>query len=375
MPSTDSGNALKIATLTLNRIAAEMRKYLLLICLLTCMKCLSQDVYNMQVWKNGNVIFRSQVDSIDSINFTPVHDGRYWEDVMRIPSQEEIDEHNSTSTARSPYVAVWLDTKQEAPFSQISIDFKADHIPPATYCSPVNFYIDYSSLLDKYVKADNGKHISGYGGLQRQADGTRYNAILSLWDAFCTDSLGKTDTLRATLVKPAGEEAVVFNHEGSGVSYRPEYSWMPGKWYRMLVQLGVSETTGNTTLGQWVGDIAEKKWTQLCVFDLGAPGLKFKKDFAAFLENFSPASSGDVRTMELKNVRVYNSTKNEWVNIYSGYMYHDGDQKTKKSGTYQYGTDDSMFWMITTGIEDCAPSQAPGIYNVLESDTGNPLKL
>ena len=352
-----------------------MRKYLILFWSLTCMKCLSQDVFNMQVWKNGGVIFQSSVDAIDSINFIAVSGTRSWEDVMRIPAPKEINEYNRTSTARSPYVGAWLDTHQEETFSQLSIDFKADHIPPATYCSPVNFYIDYSSLLTQYVKVDNNGSISGYGGLQRQVDGTKHNAILSLWDTYCTKSSGKVDTIRAKIVKPTGVESIAYSHEGNGVSYRPEFSWIPSKWYRMLLQLGISETTGNTTLEQWIGDISEKKWRQLCVFDLGAPGLRFKGKTAAFLENFSPTSAGDVRTMEFKNIRIYSGKKNRWVNIYSGYMYNDDSESIKKSGSYQYGADERAFWIITTGIKDCSPSQVSGSYNVLDSDTGNPLNL
>jgi len=339
------------------------------------MKGLSQDTYNMQVWKNGGVIFQSSVDAIDSINFVAIHDTRLWEDVMKIPSQREIKEYNSTSTARSPYVGAWLDTHQEEPFSQLSIDFKADYIPPATYCSPVNFYIDYSPLLTQYVKIDNNGSISGYGGLQRQIDGMKYNAILSLWDTYCTTSSGKVDTIRAKIVKPVGAESIVYSHEGKGVSYRPEYSWKLGQWYRMLLQLGVSETTGNTTLEQWIGDFSEKQWRQLCVFDLGAPGLKFKGKTAAFLENFSPATAGDIRTMEFKNVRVYSSKKNQWVSIYSAYLYNDDSVEIKKSGSYQYGADDKTFWIITTGIEDCSTPQEPGSFKVIESDAGNPLNL
>lgn len=357
--------------------------YVILICAIGSLNCYSQNKYNMRIWTKEGNMYQYPIDIVDSIDLCQKSDYRNWQGIMKFPSTIEIEKYNNSCTERSPYLEAWLDTSSEENFTQLSIDFKADYVPSATYCSPINFYIDYSSLLEKYDIVDNGGHISGYGGLQRQIDGTKYNSILSLWDVYCKKKSGETDTIRASLVKPVGAESVNFNHEGNGVSFRPSYLWEPRKWYRMLIQLGKLETTGNTTLEQWIGDISEKKWNQLCVFDLGASGLKFKNKIAVFLENFDPIdpkdsrprSAGEIRTMEFKNIRVFNSLKQRWVSIYSGDFYNDEGKTIKKSGSYQYGADNDTFWMITTGVPDCASPQAPVSLEVYKSEIGSPLDL
>lgn len=337
--------------------------------------CYSQNKHYLQIWtKDGNV-YHYPVDYVDSVTFDSKSDLRNWQEIMKLPSLSDIEKYNNSSNERSPYVAAWLNSQTERNFTQLSIDFKADYVPAATYCCPVNFYIDYSSLLEKYDSVGNGGGISGYGGLQRQTDGTKYNSILSLWDVYCKKKTGEQDTIRATLINPEGSESIRFDNEGNGVSFRPDYSWEPQKWYRMLIQLGVSETTENTTLEQWIGDISKKEWRQLCVFDLGAPDLKFKGNIAVFLENFNPSTAGDIRTLEFKNVRIYSRERQRWLSLYSGDFYNDTDNKIKKSGSYQYGADDDTFWMITTGVPDCATPQSPASFTVRNSETGSPLVL
>lgn len=355
--------------------------YVILICAIGSLNCYSQSKYNMRIWTKEGIMYQYPVDIVDSIDFCQKSDFKNWQEIMKFPSIVEIEKYNNFCTERSPYLEAWFDTEDS--FTQFSIDFKADYVPSATYCSPVNFHIDYSSLLEKYDTIDNGRYISGYGGLQRQIDGTKFNSILSLWDVYCKKKSGGTDTIRASLFKPVGAESVIFNHEGNGVSYRPSYPWEPRKWYRMLIQLGISETTGNTTLTQWLGDITEKKWHQLCVFDLGAPGLKFKNKTAVFLENFDPIdpkdprprTAGEIRTLEFKNVKVYSNNKQRWISIYSAYFCNDEGDSTKKSGSYQYGADYDTFWMITTGVPDCASPQAPASLEVHKSEIGSPLDL
>lgn len=335
--------------------------------------CIIGSVYYQQA-KCSNCVLKNAEEELNLANSEPSNDLRNWQEVMTFPTLSEIEYYDKISVARSPYVGAWFDTQVDA-FTQISIDFKADYIPSATYCSPVNFSIDYSSLLEKYDTVYNDGYVSGYCGLQRQNDGTKYNGILSLWDTYCKKTSGEIEIIRAKLIQPQGEQVNIYDNEGNGVSYRPYYPWKPRKWYRMLLQLGVSETTGNTTIEQWIGDISEKKWERLCVFDLGAHGLKFKNNIAVFLENFDPKTAGEIRTMEIKNIRIYSSKKQSWVNVYSGYFYNDESNAIKKSGTYQYGADNDSFWFITTGVPNCAKKQEPTNIKVNKSETGNPLKL
>ena len=345
----------------------------LLFCVTFSLICYSQDKTKMQIWMKDGNMYQLPVETVDSITFKVNSEFRNWNDVLRFPSLYEIKRYNNTSDARSPYIAAWLDTDTEENFTQFSIDFKADYVPTATYCSPFNFHMDYSSLLEKYDSVNTDGHVSVYGGLQRQID--KSNSILSLWDVYCKKGNGERDTIRATLVNPINKVGIRFSHEGNGVSYRPDYAWEPRKWYRMLIQLGKSEVTGNTTIEQWIGDLSKKEWNQLCVFDLGTPNLKFKGKTAVFLENFNEKSSGEIRTLEFKNIRIYSRQKQRWINVYSGLFYNDDSEVIKKSGSYQYGTDDDTFWMITTGVPGCATPQDLMPLTVNYSEEGDPLNL
>lgn len=354
-----------------------MRKVLVFILFGSALNCFSQDSYTMRVWSNKGNIYQFKTDDIDSITFVKNSDLRNWEEILRFPSLGEINTVNNTSTCKSPYLCAWLKTDIEKGFSQYSVDFKADYLPLQTYCSLASFHIDYSTLLERYDSVNNGGHVSAYCGFQRinKPDLPEYNGILSIWDTYCKDHTGKIDTIRATLVSSSGAQEIKYDHEGYGVSCRPEYRWKPGNWYRMLVQCVEPEDESNTQIWFWVGDLNAKTWKQLCIFDLGAPGLKFKGDTAVFLEDWLAETSGEIRTLEFKNVRIYSRAKG-WQNVYSGYFSdRDSDDKTCYSGSYQYGNDDSIFWMITTGVPNCAEPQQPNDLTVDYSDEGNPLTL
>ena len=150
-------------------------------------------------------IIMGNSDNSDSSD-AEAKDHRNWSEVMRLPSREEIDDYNSTSTNTSPYIGAWLDTGIGGNFTMFSIDFKADFIPSATYCSLASFHLDYSSLTSQNCKVSlstPNSSISGYAGLQRQSISPyRCNSIMSLWDVYCDCNTGETETIRAKLTKP-----------------------------------------------------------------------------------------------------------------------------------------------------------------------------
>lgn len=323
----------------------------------------------------------NQLDAcnIKDVTFNKSDSHRRWDEIMRFPSLERINYINKTSRCRSPYLTAWLDTNIEGGFSQYAVDFKADYLPYQTYCSLGNFFIDYSSLRDKYKSVDNGGGISAYCGFQRinKPNSPEYIGILSIWDAYCVDKSGKKDTIRAKLISSSsGAKEVSYSNEGIGISCRPEYLWQPKKWYRMLVQCAEPQNGGNTKLEFWVGDLETKKWTNLCIFDLGAPGLKFKNSTAVFLEDWLTETAGEIRTLEFKNVRIYSSSKRKWISVKSGYLNNrDNDESLCFSGSYQYGADNSTFWMITSGVPNCASAQPSKKFSVNIAEEGSPLEL
>ena len=134
-----------------------------------------------------------------------------------------------------------------------------------------------------------------------------------------------------------------------------------------MVQLGKSSETGNTTLEYWVLDLNNKKWTKLCVYDLGAPNVTFIGQTAVFLENFSPKHSGEIRTLEFKNVRIFNRQEQKWMPIKSGYF----GQQSNLPG-YQFGSDESAFYMITSGVSNCTTIPGNQIIQVSEGESDRP---
>ena len=270
---------------------------------------------------------------------------RDWQSLMRLPSADEIDLCNRTARMQSPYLTAWMATGKGGPFTGYSVDFRAEYQPNATYCCLGNFDLDYSALKKKYKEYHTEyRGVAGYAGLQRLDNGD-LKSILSFWDVYCTDRSGRTETIRASLVYPASDGNDSFGGEGTGAHHLTDYAWQPGKWYRMRLTCGKSETTGNTTIEQWVQDLSDMAWTKLCVYDLGVPNVAFKGDTAVFLENFYPEYAGEIRTMECRNFSVF---RNKWQGIRKGTL-------TKRVGAYKgscgYGVSGDTICMITTGVE------------------------
>lgn len=292
--------------------------------------------------------------------------GRDWGKLMTLPSEKAIAAFNKTSKERSPYIAAWMDTGSVGSFTQIAVDFKADYLPLGTYCSLASFDLDYSALNAQYriVKTN---HVAGYAGFQRNTEANRYNAIMSFWEVNCYEASYKKTIVNARLIAPEGEKEGYFTSEGDGTNYLPDYPWKAQHWYRFLIQCGKNEKTGNTTVEYWVKDLEANTWTRLCIFDLGVPNVTFKGNTSVFLENFVPASAGDIRTLEFCNFRVM-TTKGDWVSIESGTF----EQNYDYPGSYRYGSDGKCFWIITSGIPKLAAEQKSEKLTVKNSETGSP---
>ena len=86
--------------------------------------------------------------------------------------------------------------------------------------------------------------------------------------------------------------------------------------------------------------------TELCEYDLGAPGVAFKGDIAVFLENYDNSSSGEVRVMEIKNIKIKPENGSKWTAILDGVF----SQNYEYTGSYNYGSSKDTFWIITSGV-------------------------
>ena len=267
-----------------------------------------------------------------------------WQSLMAFPSASEISDHNATSSDIAPYIDGWMATGSLGRFTEYAIDFKADYVPDYTYCCLGNFYLDYSSLYSQYTQVQ--VDVSGYAGFQQTSPGKMPNSIMAFWEVYCWDAAGQMTTIRAKRVYPAEDGDTTFTGEGDGVHCLVDYNWRPGQWYRMLLQCRTSESTGNTCISQWVQDLSNGAWTYLCEYDLGVPNVAFTGDIAVFLENYIPVTSGNVRTMEVRNVRALKEGSNEWTSIRSGWF----EMGYVHTGSYRYGVNGDTFWIITTGI-------------------------
>ena len=287
---------------------------------------------------------------------------RDWGQMMSLPSLEEIEAYNSGAVQRSPYLGAWIKTDEINGFIDYFADFRAEFLPCATYCCPVQFDMDYSSLEARYSNVrQEYESCAGYAGLQRQPDGST-NAILSFWDVFCTDSSGAQTVIRPTLVYPENETESEFGGEGTGAHYLPKYDWEAGKWYRIILHCGTSDATGNTTVTMWIVDLDSGKESLMCTYDLGVPDVHFRGDVAMFLENYDPHTAGDVRSMECRNIVV---------NGLDGYSFYPKDcyisQNYDYPGSYRYGTDGGTLYFITTGVSGKdGGSQEAGWYSIAQ---------
>ena len=301
--------------------------------------------------------------------------GRDWSEIFKFPSEAQIAAR--PADRRSPYLSTWLST-DGAKFDAYCVDFKSDHIPYGTYSAVFNGYLDFSSLEDQYVSVDNGGHISLYGGVQQGAEGKESNSILTVWDIYCTDKNGNQTIIhpeRTYTAEKTDIDKLIGGAEGEGAQTLLPYNWQAGRWYRMLLRCGTSETTGNTTVEQWFQDLTTDEWTHICTYDIGVKNSCFRGNVAIFSENFLKQYAGGVRSLEFTNVRIH--TSEGWKDVTStGYIKSRVDETGVLAdiyGSWEAGADDSTFYMISTGVSGWGRTENTGKLAVQNRESGDPL--
>ncbi len=274
---------------------------------------------------------------------TPAITDRDWNSLMPLPDMSSVEAFNAASNNRSPYVVGAMSPVGSGLYTEYSVDFKADFVPTGTYCCLANMALDYSSSFKKTRTDYEG--VNFYAGFQRVNDG-RMISIMSVWDLYVSDSAGNERVIHAHVVAPEAYVGGSFSGEGTGVQCLVDYPWQPGHWYRMLIQCGISEETGNTTLEQLACDLEAGIWTSLCKYDLGVPGVRLKGSPCVFLECFEYGTAGNVRTMECRNFRVRGGTSGNWHDMQEAYL-QDG---YPYPGSFTYGSDGECLYFITSGL-------------------------
>ena len=129
------------------------------------------------------------------------------------------------------------------------------------------------------------------------------------------------------------------------------FDWRPGRDYRILLQQSDSDTTGNAVFTTWICDLAENEWVEMASFDSGVPDIYLGKS-GGFLENFDEAYAGDVRTMELSNMKAKAKDSSDWVAAESvTVMLNSSLGIEDYVGSANFGSDGASFWAITSGVD------------------------
>lgn len=298
----------------------------------------------------------------------------FWNDVFPMPSASEIAAYTNPTNSRGPYIAGWLDIDRTDRFVEYAIDFKADYLPEGTYCCVAQWRMDLSSLEKQYSNVHTEySSVHAYAGFQNTSNRGKVS-LMSFWDIYGTDANGMVHTFRPKVVYPENGEGS-FGGEGTGAQCFVPYEWEAGRWYRMLLQTSKSQETGNTQVQQWVCDLSTGVWTHLCTYDTGLKDSCFMGPVAVFLENYSKPVAGEIRSLELKNVRIHREGDAHWTAIKKSYLGPNGGLP-KYSGSYAFGTEADRFWMITSGVGGDwygnGKGQKGGNFTVSTAETGKP---
>lgn len=271
-----------------------------------------------------------------------------WETVFPFPSRREIDGYRNPRNLRSPYLGCWLHIPPQERYMEYQIDFRAGHLPKGTYCCLGAWKMDHRKLKQRYRSVrEEGVH--AYAGFQRLPDGSCVS-IMSFWDVCCTGFWGKERVLRAKLLYPQNPiDGPEFTGEGTGARCIAPFDWEAGHWYRMHLRSVVSLKTGTTLVEQWVVDLHTGERKLLCCYDTLLPDSCFCGSPAIFLENFSPETAGEVRSMEAYNAMYRSADDGCWKGFSSAYMYYQ-DSVPRCQGSYRFGASGKHLWMITSGV-------------------------
>ena len=315
-------------------------------------------------------------DTEEPVYETPDPDAflsRNWEDHMQMPSEEQIE--SVRGIARSPYIAVYHHFPGVDRALEYCVDLHADHQPRGTYLCPFNWWMDVSALKARYASVYNDYTGTpgGYCGFQTLDDGSRV-FIMTVWSTFCEDYDGNVTVFTPEVIYPEGQGRGNTNlNEGSFTHCIVPFDWHAGRDYRVLVQQSQSETTGNVVLTAYVCDLLKNEWNMLVSIDTGVADV-YMNSVGGFLENFLTEYAGEVRTMELFNLRARSADTYQWVSADSARFLLNGSiSDLGYIGSAAFGTDGSSIWAITSGVSGlCQTPSVAETYPLAPGDSEEP---
>lgn len=300
--------------------------------------------------------------------------GSFWTSKFPVPTDAQITADTNPYNSRSPYIFGWLSIPNGQRFTEYAIDFKADYLPRGTYCCVGQWAMDTTELKKSYTNVHTEySNVFGYAGFQSTVTPKGKTSILSLWDIYGTNSAGKQVTFRAKRVFPTtADNDNSFGGEGTGAHYIGHFNWEEGHWYRMLLQ-SYPSSSGTMLVDQFVCDLETGVWYRLACYDTGLKKSCFTGPVAVFLENYIPALAGEVRSLEMKNIRYRDADTGKWTPVKTMYIGPNGGTPTYE-GSYAFGSTDDRFWMITSGVGGDWYSNGKGqkaaYYSVTQCESG-----
>ncbi len=278
-----------------------------------------------------------------------------WAAAMRLPSPAEQAAYKTNNCP--PYIVCRPDFGSLQKYTEYTVDFRADHLPNATYLSIGSFGLGSDRLSRQYASVRTDLGVGAYCGFQVLHRGTHV-AIFSIWDLYCLDRRGRTAALiQARRVYPERKPdtslwpefrpgaALAWGDEGHFAQCIVPYAWQAGRIYRASLRILSGAAGGNSCIVFSVCDLENDAWTRLCAFDLGYDGA-YMYGICAFLEGYLPAYAGMLRSMTLSRFRAHGIRAGGWTEADSASFA----QNWNHPGSYSYGATRDGFFAITTGI-------------------------
>ena len=223
-------------------------------------------------------------------------------------------------------------------FDAFTIDFKGIETPQSTYWALCNFQVDLTEFKKTHNEVTGG---GAYGGLQTRISDKV--AILSFWDIHYKEN--EIDTIiTPNRVYPYGDESS-FGGEGNGNHYLGYYNWVSNDWYRFVIKSWKDETTGNTFIGEWVGELTTGIWTLITYFNTNLKNTYITGGMSQFQENYNELYFGSERSFNFKNIYVSDIEKNSWISINTSTLSYDpASWGFNTAGTHEFGFNETYFY-------------------------------
>lgn len=301
------------------------------------------------------------------------YEARNWWQLMPTPSRAQIDA--VSGSARSPYISIYPQFSGVKRASECSVDLHTDHQPLGTYLCPMNWWMDVSALEARYASVYNDYTGTpgGYCGFQSLGDGSHV-FIMTVWSTFCQDRSGNVTVFTPKVIYPEGQgKQNNSDAEGSFTQCILPYDWKAGRDYRFLLQATTSDLTGNTVFTVFVCDLQRGEWAMMASFDTGVADV-WISSLGCFLEDFLTEYAGEVRSMELRNVRAHPTGSLQWVSADSVQFLLNGSvSQLDYGGSASFGTDGCAIWAITSGVSGLCSSPSGSVtYPLAPGDSRDP---